>query len=119
MQKATNNPYDATILKDLGSTGKKYYSLGDLNDPRIKKLPISIKVLLECALRNCDGFNITQENVEHILNWKQTSTESTEIPFKPSRILLQDLTGAPLIVDLCAMRDAAKGLGADPSIVNP
>lgn len=70
MEKNKANPFDSTLLKDLPNTGKKYYSLNDLNDPRIKKLPISIKVLLECAIRNCDGFNITKEDVEHILNWK-------------------------------------------------
>jgi aconitate hydratase len=57
-------------------------------------------------LRNCDEFNVTSTDVETILNWQKTSTESLEIPFKPARVILQDFTGVPLVVDLAAMRDA-------------
>lgn len=90
-----------------------------MGDERIKSLPIAVKVLLECALRNCDEFNVTKEDVENIINWKVTSTTNTEIPFKPSRVILQDLTGVPLVVDLAAMRDAVARLGGDSSKVNP
>lgn len=83
------------------------------------RLPVSIKVLLECAIRNCDGFSITPNDVEHILDWEKTSTHNTEIPFKPSRVILQDLTGVPLVVDLAGLRDAVKGLGGDAAKVNP
>jgi len=80
--------------------------LKELNDSRIESLPFSIRILLECALRNCDEFNVTSTDVETILNWQKTSTESLEIPFKPARVILQDFTGVPLVVDLAAMRDA-------------
>jgi len=91
----------------------------ELKDDRIAKLPVSIKVLLECALRNCDEFSIKKQDVEHIVDWEKASTKVTEVPFKPSRVILQDLTGVPLVVDLAGLRDAVKRLGGDPSKVNP
>lgn len=73
---ATKNPYDHLLTAvTLGDKTYRYYDFNKLNDPRIADLPISIKVLLECAIRNCDGFNVTQHDVEHILNWKQSSTQ--------------------------------------------
>jgi aconitate hydratase len=69
-------------------------------------LPFSIRVLLECALRNCDEFNIKSEDVEKILNWQENYQKDIEIPFKPARVILQDFTGVPLVVDLAAMRDS-------------
>ena len=70
------NPF-ASIIKEVSVGGKtyRYFSLSELKDDRIKKLPISIRVLLECCLRNCDGFNITKEDVDKILGWKHTSKE--------------------------------------------
>ena len=86
---------------------------------KIEKLPFSVRVLLESAIRNCDEFKITSSDVEKILNWKETSTQDVEIPFKPARVVLQDFTGVPAVVDLAAMRDAMARLGKDPQKINP
>jgi aconitate hydratase len=82
-------------------------------------LPFSIRVLLESAVRNCDEFKISSADVEKILNWKVTSHLDVEIPFKPARVVLQDFTGVPAVVDLAAMRDAMARLGKDPNTINP
>jgi aconitate hydratase len=95
------------------------YKLDQLNDERYQKLPFSIRVLLESAVRNCDNFNVKPADIETILNWKTTSEQSVEIPFKPARVLLQDFTGVPAVVDLAAMRTAMKELGGDPDKINP
>ena len=76
-------------------------------------------MLLENALRNNDNFVFTEKTTEDILNWKNTHTQQVEIPFKPSRVLLQDFTGVPAVVDLAAMRDAVQKLGLDPAKINP
>jgi len=83
------------------------------------RLPFSIKVLLESALRNCDGFQVTEEDVRRLAGWSPKSGEPVEIPFKPARVILQDFTGVPCVVDLAAMRDAVKRLGGDPGKINP
>ena len=83
------------------------------------RLPYSIKVLLEAALRQCDGFEITAEDVERIARWSPQTAGREEIPFKPARVVMQDFTGVPAVVDLAAMRDAMVELGADPGKVNP
>jgi aconitate hydratase len=82
-------------------------------------LPYSVRVLLESAIRNCDNFSVKESDVENILNWKVTSSKDVEIPFKPARVILQDFTGVPAVVDLAAMRDAVKRLGLDPMKINP
>lgn len=85
----------------------------------IDRLPYSIRVLLESALRNIDGFAVTENDVLKIARWDATKSSSEEIPFIPSRVLLQDFTGVPCVVDLAAMRDAMKELGGDPKKINP
>lgn len=86
----------------------------------IKDLPYSIRVLLESAVRNKDGFAVTQKDIDTILNWSSTSkSENHEIAYKPARVLLQDFTGVPLVADIAAMRNAVSSLGKDPKIVNP
>jgi len=114
------NPF-AHVKKQLTVDGQSYdyYSIPELKDARVEKLPFSIRVLLECALRNCDEFNIKSADVEKILDWEKTSSESVEIPFKPARVLLQDFTGVPCVVDLAAMRDAMTMLGGNPKKINP
>ncbi|HZD57845.1 MAG TPA: aconitase family protein, partial [Anaerolineales bacterium] len=82
-------------------------------------LPFTIKVLLEAALRQCDGFEITQEDIERLANWQPKADERQEIPFKPSRVIMQDFTGVPAVVDLAAMRSALARLGGDPKEINP
>ena len=112
---AKPNPFNS-VLKTLEVSGNKggMYSLAALNDSRLEHLPYSIRVLLESAVRNCDNFSVTEADVEKILNWEKTSLDQVEVPFKPARVLLQDLTGVPAVVDLAAMRDTVKRLGADP-----
>jgi aconitate hydratase len=85
----------------------------------ISRLPYSIKILLEAALRQCDGFEITREDVERIARWSPETAGKEEIPFKPARVVMQDFTGVPAVVDLAAMRDAIVELGGDPKVVNP
>ena len=82
-------------------------------------LPFSLKVLLENLLRTEDGANITREQIEALGNWDQNAEPSTEIQFTPARVVLQDFTGVPCIVDLATMREAIVDLGGDPSKVNP
>ena len=85
----------------------------------ISRLPFSIRVLLEAVLRNCDGYQVTQEDVVNLAKWHAAKPAELEIPFKPARVVLQDFTGVPAIVDLAAMRDGMKALGGDPNKINP
>jgi aconitate hydratase len=85
----------------------------------VSRLPFSIKILLEAALRQCDGFEITREDVERIARWSPETAGKEEIPFKPARVVMQDFTGVPAVVDLAVMRDAVVDLGGDPKKVNP
>ncbi|CAD5196499.1 unnamed protein product [Musa acuminata subsp. malaccensis] len=119
---ATRNSYESiltTLRKPGGGDFGKYYSLPALTDPRIERLPYSIRILLESAIRNCDEFQVTGKDVEKILDWENTAPKQVEIPFKPARVLLQDFTGVPAVVDLACMRDAMKKLGSDPNKINP
>lgn len=108
-------------LKTLKIEGKdyKFYDLSAMKDPRYEKLPFSIRILLESAVRNCDEFRVKQSDVEKILDWKNLQHKDTEIPYLPARVILQDFTGVPAVVDLAAMRDAVKKLGGDPKKINP
>ncbi|KAK7263524.1 hypothetical protein RJT34_31115 [Clitoria ternatea] len=119
---ANENPFKGNLTslpKPGGGEFGKFYSLPSLNDPRIDRLPYSIRILLESALRNCDNFQVTKEDVEKILDWENTFTKQVEIPFKPARVLLQDFTGVPAVVDLACMRDAMNKLGSDSNKINP
>ena len=115
-----SNPFES-VKKELkvGDKTYHYYSLPELNDERVQKLPYSIRVLLEAAVRNCDEFNVTKDDVEKILDWQNNAPKSVEIPFKPARVILQDFTGVPAVVDFAAMRDAMKRLGGDENKINP
>ena len=100
----------------------QYYSLPALKSQghgEIDSLPVSIRIILESLLRNCDGETIFPEDVEALANWNSQSPSSREIPFVVSRILLQDFTGVPLLVDMAAMREAVSRLGNDPSLIEP
>ncbi|PON51493.1 Aconitase/Iron-responsive element-binding protein [Parasponia andersonii] len=108
-----------SLPKPGGGEFGKFYSLPALNDPRIGRLPYLIRILLESAIRNCDNFEVTKDDVERIIDWENTSPKLVEIPFKPARVLLQDFTGVPAVVDLACMRDAMKKLGSDPNKINP
>ncbi|XP_073966245.1 cytoplasmic aconitate hydratase-like [Choristoneura fumiferana] len=118
---AANNPY-ANLLRTLEIHGKtyKYYDLNALG-PKYDRLPYSIRVLLESCVRNCDNFQVLDKDVQHVLEWEknQAVEGGVEIAFKPARVILQDLTGVPAVVDFAAMRDAVKDLGGDPDKINP
>uniref|UniRef100_A0A803MGI1 Aconitate hydratase n=1 Tax=Chenopodium quinoa TaxID=63459 RepID=A0A803MGI1_CHEQI len=119
--KASEHPYKGiftSLPKSGGGEFGKYYSLPGLNDPRVEKLPFSIRILLESAIRNCDGFQVKKDDVEKIIDWENSAPKLVEIPFKPARVLLQDFTGVPAVVDLAAM-DAMKNLNSDPNKINP
>ncbi|CAA0813970.1 Aconitate hydratase 2- mitochondrial [Striga hermonthica] len=119
---ASDHPFKGILFglpKPEGGEFGKFYSLPALNDPRIDKLPYSIKILLESAIRNCDNFQVTKEDVDKIIDWKNSAPKQVEIPFKPARVLLQDFTGVPAVVDLASMREAIKDLGSNPDKINP
>uniref|UniRef100_A0A4W3HJM0 Cytoplasmic aconitate hydratase n=1 Tax=Callorhinchus milii TaxID=7868 RepID=A0A4W3HJM0_CALMI len=97
---------------------KKYFNILKLEDHRYELLPYSIRVLFEAAVRNCDGFHIKKEDALNILDWKNQQNNA-DVPFWPARVLLQDFTGIPAVVDFAAMREAVKKLGGDPAKVNP
>lgn len=107
-----------TELK-VGEDVFSFYNLNELKDDRVAKLPFSIRVLLEAAVRNCDEFEVSTADVERIIDWKVSSEQSSEIPFKPARVILQDFTGVPAVVDLAAMRTALERLGGDADDINP
>src|SRR5438105_429346 len=86
---------------------------------KISRLPVSIRIVLESVLRNCDGQKVQRKDVEALANWNAKSPANEEIPFVVARIVLQDFTGVPLVVDLAAMRSAMKRLGGDPKKINP
>ena len=112
-----SDPFNAKRELDIGGV---YFALQALDDAGIPTahLPYSMRVLLEGALRNCDGFLIREEDVKSIAGW-QANSERGEIPFRPSRVILQDFTGVPAVVDLAALRDAMVQMGGDPEKVNP
>lgn len=115
------NQYSVRTTLDAGGKSYAYYRLGGLEEQGlgdISKLPFSIKVLLEAAVRQFDGRAITPEHVKQLATWA-AGREDKEIPFIPARIVLQDFTGVPVVVDLAAMRDTVKKAGGDPKKINP
>lgn len=114
------NPFlKAVKALTVGQKEYKYYDLQSIDSVKFNRLPFSIRILLESAVRNCDQFQVLEKDVFNILNWNETKESNVEIPFKPARVILQDFTGVPALVDFAAMRDAIKGLGGDPQKVNP
>ncbi len=110
-----------TRLECSGGSGGLYriQKLEEDGVAEVSRLPYSIKILLEAALRQCDGFEIAREDVERIARWSPETAGKEEIPFKPARVVMQDFTGVPAVVDLAVMRDAVADLGGDPEKVNP
>jgi aconitate hydratase len=111
----------ARTLK-VGAKTYIYYSLPVAEKKGLKgisRLPFSMKVLLENLLRNEDGRSVTKEDIQGFAQWSKTKTSEREIAFRPARVLMQDFTGVPAVVDLAAMRDAMKNLGGDPKRINP
>jgi aconitate hydratase len=106
----------------VGSKTYAFYSLAAAEKNGLKgisRLPFSMKVLLENLLRSEDGRSVTKEDLQAVAQWLKTKTSEREIPFRPARVLMQDFTGVPAVVDLAAMRDAMKALGGDPKKINP
>ena len=116
----THDPFNARTTLKTANGDRTYYRLDALKSlGPIERLPYSIRVLLEACLRNCDGRIVTKEHVQKICNYDPAKVAEEEIPFMPGRVVLQDFTGVPCVVDLAAMRDAMKRLGGDPKKVNP
>ncbi len=106
---------------DAGKKGR-LYSLPALEKAglgKISRLPVSLRVVLESALRNCDGKKITEEHLRTLAAWRPRAARNQEVPLVVARVLLQDMTGVPLVVDFAAMREAAKAQGKDPEIIEP
>ena len=119
---ATQDYFNAKGTFETGSGPAVIYRLSALQAQgvaNIDRLPFSIRVLLEAALRQADGFEITKEAVETIAKWGPETAGKVEIPFKPARVVLQDFTGVPSVVDLAALRNSMARLGGDPKKVNP
>jgi aconitate hydratase len=87
--------------------------------PNLAQLPFSMRILLEAVLRNCDGYLVTEDDVKRVAAWNAKNPAPNELPFLPARVVMQDFTGVPCVVDLAAMRDAVKRLGGDPKKINP
>jgi aconitate hydratase len=116
------NLFDARGTFDTGSGSAIIYRLSALQEKgigNIERMPFSIKILLENALRNYDGNAISEDDVVNIANWDGNDYNAIEIPFKPARVILQDFTGVPAVVDLAALRSAMDRMGGDPNKINP
>lgn len=112
-----SNSFNIKDTLDVNGQSYEIYNLSKL--PAARRLPFSIKILLENLLRNEDGRSVTQADIQAILDWDPQAQPSQEIAYRPARVLMQDFTGVPAIVDLAAMRDAVKKLGGDPDKINP
>jgi aconitate hydratase len=122
------DPFFARDTFETGAGAAGIYRLSKLEElglTRIESLPFSIRVLLESCLRNCDGYVVNENDVKALANWTATrgvlapGDSGVEVPFNPARVVLQDFTGVPCVVDLAAMRSAMKRLGGDPKKINP
>ena len=106
------------VARDLEVSGKKY-RIFDMTKLDAKTLPYSLKILLENLLRTEDGANVTSAHIQSLIHWDPTSEPDTEIQFTPARVIMQDFTGVPCVVDLATMREAMADLGGDPKKINP
>ena len=113
-----------TLQEFAPASGKKaqFYSLPALEKAgigKISRLPVSIRIVLEAVLRNCDGKKVTEDHVRELAAWKPNTPRTAEIPFVVARIVLQDFTGVPLLADLAAMRNVAEVMFKDPKVIEP
>ena len=115
------NSFNSRSTLKVGHKEYEIYRLDALDKQGIstKHLPYSLRILLENLLRTEDGRNVTKEEIRALAAWNKNSKPDKEIAFTPSRVLLQDFTGVPCVVDLAAMRDAMQQLGGDPALINP
>jgi aconitate hydratase len=117
---SSNDSFGARSTLDVGGRSYEIYRLDSLAERfDVARLPYSVKVLLENVLRLEDGVSVTAAAIEAIAGWDAEAEPSTEIPFQPARVLMQDFTGVPAVVDLAAMRDAMAEIGGDPEAINP
>src|SRR5436190_22942701 len=118
-----NNEFHTLQELNAGDGREGYFhslpELQKLGVGQISRLPVSIRIVLESVLRNCDGKKVRRKDVERLANWNAKQPANDEIPFIVARIVLQDFTGVPLVVDLAAMRSAVQRVGADPKIIEP
>ncbi|MCA9287722.1 MAG: aconitate hydratase, partial [Phycisphaerales bacterium] len=116
------DPFKARATLKVNGTTYTYFRLAALEEAglgKVSRLPYSVRVLVESVLRNLDGFVVTGDDVTGLAGWSAKAGAAEEVPFLPGRVVLQDFTGVPCVVDLAAMRDAMKRLGGDPSLINP
>lgn len=119
---SNTNAYNAKKQFELNGKTYNYYRLKDLEEAglgKVDRLPFSIRVLLESLLRQHDGHQIKNEHVESLANWGTDKATGADVPFKPSRVILQDFTGVPAVVDLASLRKAMVDLGGEPDKINP
>ena len=118
----TRNPLNSRSTLQVGTKTYTWFSLPGLESQGIgplQRLPYSIRILLEQALRNVDDYVVSEQDVRNIASWGPDTAGQVEIPFLPGRVVLQDFTGVPCVVDLAAMRAAMQRLGGDPAKINP
>ena len=111
-----SNNFEKASKLTVGSKTYNYFSMAGLG---VEKLPYSLKILLENMLRTQDGANVTEAHAKALINWDPSAEPDTEIQFSPARVIMQDFTGVPCIVDLATMREAVQKLGGDPQQINP
>src|SRR3990170_4294725 len=116
------NPFGAAAKLKTNGGQYEMFRLRKLADEKIgeiETLPFSIRVLLEACLRNVDGFVVNEEDVKNLAEWNPKAPLQVEVPFMPGRVVLQDFTGVPAVVDLAALRSAMVRMGGDPKKINP
>ena len=122
---ASNSAFDPFSAKNTFETGSgqaTYHRLRALDDAGVTttaRLPYCLRTILEALLRTCDGYAVTEADIRALATWNAAAPAAAEIPFKPARVVLQDFTGVPCVVDLAAMLAAMKRLGGDPKKINP
>jgi len=123
MPATSPHAFPKTLKSFKTASGKegRFYSLPELAKtfPNVARLPVSVRIVLESVLRNCDGKKVTKDHVEQLANWRPTAERSDEIPFVVARVVLQDFTGVPLLADLAAMRNVAAKMGKNPKAIEP
>ena len=112
-----NNSFNAKASLEVAGKAYEIFRLDAIEGS--ERLPYATKILLENLLRNEDGVTVTREDIEQLANWDPGAEPTQEIQYRPARVLMQDFTGVPAVVDLAAMRDAMKTLGGDPAKINP
>jgi aconitate hydratase len=119
----TSHAFPTTLKTFVTESGRegRLFSLPELAKtyPNVNRLPVSLRIVLESVLRNCDGKKVTSEHVAELANWKPTAPRTDEIPFVVARVVLQDFTGVPLLADLGAMRNVAAAMSKDPKTIEP